>query len=318
MRRAFLKWSTRLALFGAGAGGRLAILPLAGMAMSDTASGLGLREGESEQKLDSFTARGPFELPPGARVERDLAYGPSQHERLDVYIPAAAHAAPAILMVHGGGWHWGNKDLWRVVKNKVLHWVGRGYVFISTNYPMLPEADPLTQAEDVAKALAFVESHLESWGGDPARLVLMGHSSGAHLVALLTADPTIAAHAGAQPWLASVCLDSAALNVGKVMRAPHFRLYDRAFGEKPQFWRDVSPFDRVRGRSAAPVLLVCSTRRGDSCPQSRAFAAKIEQFGGRAQVLPVDLSHVEINDLLGTPSPYTRAVDAFLHSLGLP
>jgi arylformamidase len=146
----------------------------------------------------------------------------------------------------------------------------------------------------------------------------MGHSSGAHLVALLTADPTIAARAGARPWLASVCLDSAAMNVGEIMRAPHFRLYDRAFGEDPHFWRQVSPIDRVQGRSAAPVLLVCSTRREDSCPQSRAFAAKIEHLGGRAQVLPVDLSHVEINDLLGTAGPYTRAVDAFLHSLGLP
>jgi arylformamidase len=318
MRRTFLKCSARLALYGVAAAGRLAIVPLAGMAISHTASGSGLSEEDSAPKLDSLTARGPFELPPGARVDRDLAYGPSSRERLDVYIPAAAHAAPAILMVHGGGWHRGNKDLWRVVKNKVIHWVGKGYVFISTNYPMLPQADPLTQAKEVAKALAFVESHLQSWGGDPSRLVLMGHSAGAHLVALLTAAPTIAARAGARPWLASVCLDSAAMNVGEIMRAPHFRLYDRAFGEDPHYWREVSPVDRVQGRSAAPVLLVCSTRRGDSCPQSRAFAAKIEHFGGRAQVLPVDLSHAEINDLLGAPNPYTRAVDAFLHSLGLP
>jgi acetyl esterase/lipase len=286
--------------------------------LGDDATAEALGEEESEPRFHRLVHMGPFPLPPGAHVLRDVAYGSFPRQQLDVYVPAHASNAPAILMVHGGGWRRGNKQLWGVVRNKVSHWVGKGYVLISINYRMVPAADPLAQAGDVAKALAFVEQHLRSWGGDPERLVLMGHSAGAHLVALLTADPGIAARAGAHPWLASVSLDSGAMDVAQIMRARHFPLYDEAFGSDPAYWREASPTERLHAKPAAPILIVCSTRRLDSCPQGRAFAAKAVALGGRAEVLPVDLSHGEVNGLLGTPGAYTRAVDAFLSSLGLP
>jgi acetyl esterase/lipase len=221
-------------------------------------------------------------------------------------------------MVHGGGWTRGNKGLWRVVKNKVGYWVGKGYILVSTNYRMVPSADPVTQATDVAKALAFVQAHLKSWGGDPARIVLIGHSSGAHLVALLTSDPAIAARAGAAPWLATISLDSAAMNVEQIMRRRHLGLYDQVFKNDPSYWREASPTLRLAGKPVAPMLAVCSSQRMDSCPQAQAFAARAKQFGGRVEVLPVDLSHPQINAYLGTTGAYTNAVDAFLKSLGLP
>jgi arylformamidase len=266
---------------------------------------------------DDARATGPFELPAGARVERDLAYGSDPAQRLDVYIPAKAENAPVIFMVHGGAWRQGSKSLWRVVKNKVAHWVSKGYIFVSTNYPMLPAADPLTQADSVAKALAFVQSKLRSWGGDPSHLVVMGHSSGAHLVALLASDPSISQRAGATPWLATVSLDSAAMDVDSVMRRRHFRFYDAAFKADPAYWRQASPIYRLTGKPVTPLLIVCSSKRADSCPQGRALAAKVSGFGGRAEMLPVPLTHPEVNDLLGTPSAYTEGVDAFLKSVGL-
>lgn len=314
MRRAFLKHTAAL-------GSRLlsgaASLTFPLLASATPVRGAFAQDGAS-QRLDSIYAMGPFALPAGARVERNLAYGSDPRQRLDVYIPANAQDAPAILMVHGGGWRRGDKQLWRVVKNKVAHWVGRGYLFVSTDYRLVPQADPVGQAHDVARALAFVEANLRSWGGDPARLVMMGHSAGAHLVALLTADPAIAAREGAKRWLGSIALDSGAMDVAQIMRARHWRLYDVAFGSDPAYWRRASPIDRLKGPPAEPILVVCSTRRRESCPQGRAFAAKITQLGGRAQVLLEDLSHAEINDLLGTPGAYTARVDAFLHSLGLP
>jgi acetyl esterase/lipase len=273
---------------------------------------------ESGPELDSAADSGPFALPAGARVEKDVAYGSDPLQRLDVYFPANAANAPVIFMVHGGGWTRGNKGLWRVVKNKVGHWVGKGYILVSTNYRMVPSADPVAQAGDVAKALAFVQAHLKSWGGDPARIVVMGHSSGAHLVALLTADPAIAAHAGAAPWLATVSLDSAAMNVDQLMRRRHLGLYDQVFKNDPTYWREASPTLRLTGKPVAPLLAVCSSQRMDSCPQAQAFAARARQFGGRVEVLPVDLSHPQINAYLGTPGAYTSGVDAFLKSLGLP
>ena len=62
-----------------------------------------------------------------------------------------------------------------------------GIIFVSVDYRMLPQQDALAQADDVARALAFAQSRARSWGGDPGKFILMGHSAGAHLVALLAA-----------------------------------------------------------------------------------------------------------------------------------
>jgi arylformamidase len=258
---------------------------------------------------------------PGAGPTKiaDVAYGPASAQKLDIYAPAAAKGAPVIVMVHGGAWRTGDKARDGVVTAKVGHFVPRGYVFVSIDYRMLPEAGPLAQAEDVARALAFVQSRAATFGGDPRRVVLMGHSAGAHLVALLAAAPEIVTKAGATPAMATIALDSAAYDVPAIMNARHLPLYDRAFGGDPADWRQVSPIDRLgAGRAPAPMLLVCSSRRDESCAQARSFAGRVGGLGGRAEVLPVAMSHMEINRDLGAGGAHTGAVDAFLASLRLP
>ncbi|MEP6565505.1 MAG: alpha/beta hydrolase fold domain-containing protein [Mesorhizobium sp.] len=256
-------------------------------------------------------------LPAGASVIRDLAYGPHAAQRMDVYLPAHPHDAPVLLMVHGGGWAVGDKAAAGVVANKVARWLPQGYIFISVNNRLLPDADPIEQADDVARALAAAESKARSWGGDPAKFVLIGHSAGAHLVALLAADPAITARNGAGPWLGTITLDSAAFDIAQIMQGSHFRLYDRAFGSDPAFWRKASPTYRLSA-APAPMLLVCSSRRANSCPQARGFADKAIARRGRVTVLPVAMTHGEINKDLGLAGNYTQAVESFLRSLGLP
>lgn len=260
---------------------------------------------------------GAFQLPAGASVEHDINYGEDPAQRLDVYRPAHAEGAPVIFMVHGGGWRLGDKGMLRSVKNKVTHWVGKGFVLISVNYRMLPSVRPLEQSHDVARALAFAQGKAKGWGGDASRFVLVGHSSGAHLVSLLTVDGSLATRLGVKPWLGTLALDSAAFDVVEIMQARHYGLYDTAFGASPDDWREVSPTHRMKGKLAAPLLAVCSSRRGDSCLQARAFAAKAVALGGLVSVLPVDLSHGDVNDQLGTTGAYTDSVDAFLRTLGL-
>jgi acetyl esterase/lipase len=248
---------------------------------------------------------------------RDVSYGDAPAQRLDVYKPAHAHAAPVIVMVHGGGWMIGNKSNPGVAGRKQAHWAGQGYVFVSIDYRMVPTADPFVQAQDVASALAYVQQHAANWGGDGARVTLVGHSAGAHLVALLAADPSLAYAQGAKAWLGMVALDSAAYSVPRIMSLPHAGLYDRVFGSDEAFWRKVSPLDRLQGKTQ-PMLLVCSSQRLLSCTQAQTFAKAVNDKGGRAQVLPEALTHAQINAELGGDSDYTRAVDTFLRSLGLP
>jgi acetyl esterase/lipase len=306
--------STMLALTGPG--------PLAAPLAGDPAARREPRaEAADDNEIESATLVGRRQavaLPADVEVRQDLAYGPEPRHRLDVYSPRGAQSAPIVFMVHGGGWMFGDKRASNVVNAKVARWAPRGYILVSPNYRLSRSPKVMEQAEDVGRALAFTQANAASWGGDPTRVVLMGHSAGAHLVALLTAAPQIAKAQGARPWLGTVALDSAALDVVDVMEGRHPGFYDRVFGSDRSFWESVSPFHRLSGAPAAPILLVCSTRRADSCTRSRAFAAKAEAAGGRAAVLPVDLSHGDVNATLGLDSDYTRSVDAFMRSLRLP
>lgn len=242
-----------------------------------------------------------------------IAYGSDPAQSLDVYIPnmTQLHDAPVIFMVHGGGWRRGDKASSGVVDNKLARWGGMSFGFMSTNYRMLPAANPYTQAEDVARALAAAQRNAAKWGADPKRFVLIGHSAGAHLVALLAASPGLLEKYGALPPLAVVSLDSATLDVVQSMSGRHMRLYDDAFGTDPAFWAKASPW-QVLQTKPVPFLAVCSSRRADSCPQAQHFVDKVESLGGTGQVLAEDLSHAEINQTLGEPGAYTDAVENFL------
>jgi len=255
----------------------------------------------------------PLTLPEGVRVIKDVSYGDDPRQRFDVYVPKDAKNAPVVFMVHGGAWFVGDKGMKRVVENKVARWAPRGFVFVSTNYRLMPSADPLEQARDVARSLVAAQAQAASWGADPARFVLMGHSAGAHLVALLASSPRSLAPK-AKPWLGTVALDSAALDVEKVMDARHFPFYDRAFGKDREFWKRASPFHVVTEKTA-PILAVCSTRRSDACPQAADFVAKASSLGTSASVLTQNLSHREINERLGEEPRFTRAVESFLAGL---
>lgn len=249
-------------------------------------------------------------------VQRDIAYGTDPAQRMDVYLPQHPHGAPVVFMVHGGAWRIGDKASAGVIENKAARWLPKGIIVVSVNYRMLPAADPLTQANDVARALARAQGLTTSWGGDPSRFILMGHSAGAHLVALLVAAPDVVKQQGARPWLGTILLDSAALDVMQIMTSKHLRLYDQAFGTDPDYWRAASPFHRLSDRPA-PLLAVCSTQRDDACPQARIFTGKASSLGARSSVLPVDLSHREINHDLGLSSAYTDSVESFMRSLGI-
>ncbi len=259
--------------------------------------------------------------PEGTREIADVAYGADPSQRFDVYLPATPVSAtapmPVIFFVHGGGWAFGDKAMRRVVEPKVAHWVAQGWVVVSANTRLLP-TPVAQQADDVAAAIAVAQSQAASWGADANRFVLMGHSAGAHLVALVAAGAKTPAHP--KPWRGAVLLDSAVLDLPLLMAHRHLGLYDNAFGTDPAQWPALSPYAALGTRPdsdaiPAPFLEVCSSRRAESCPQADRFAARAQSLGGQARVLREDLSHGEINATLGAPSDYTSQVDAFLQSL---
>lgn len=281
----------------------------------------GLRERLGRMR-DASRQERPVEVPAGAKAVRNVAYGADPAQRFDVYLPAnAGHASsqpvPVVFYVHGGGWANGDKTN-PGVENKIDYWLPKGYAVISSNYRMLPAAMPLEQARDVARAVAAAQKQAGEWNIDAKRFVLIGHSAGAHLVALLGADPEMLAGAGAQPALGVVSLDSGALDVPALMgmaRVP--RLYRNAFGDDEKYWIAASPQHQLR-RDALPMLIVCSSERRfptSPCDEGRKFAQKGASLGVAMRVLPEDLNHGEINHELGAPSEYTEAVAKYIDAL---
>ena len=252
--------------------------------------------------------------PQGVQVLHDVAYGPAKLQAMDVYLPEHPKAAPIILMVHGGAWAFGDKSNPQVYENKVARWVPRGFIFVAINYPMIPESDPTAQADDVARAMAAAQAAAPGWGGDPTKLILMGHSAGAHLVSLLNADPSRATKRGVKPWLGTISLDSGALDVPMIMEHKHFELYDKAFGADPALWKAASPIDHL-AKDGPPWLGVCNSNRALSCDPNRDYAAKAKPLGLRVELLGEPLRHGQINRELGKPGAYTDAVEAFMGSL---
>ena len=270
-----------------------------------------MRDALSDE-MDSGSTRS---LPVGVIMKGDLAYGDDPSQRLDVYLRGDAKTPmPIIFMVHGGAWKYGDKRMGTVIENKIQRWVPKGFIFVSVNNRLLPAANPFEQAEDVARALAYVQQHATEFHGDPDRVILMGHSAGAHLVSLVATHPNLAVKQGVKPWLGTVSLDSAAYDITEIMQHRHYKFYDEAFGKDPAFWKKTSP-SLTMVDPLAPLLAVCSSRRDDSIPQAKQFAARAKQSGSSVTVLSEDLSHKEINQKLGEPGTYTEAVEAFLRKL---
>ena len=295
----------------------IATLLLATIAIAVLPAGAqGLRE-RMQQMRDASRQERQVAVPAGGTAIRNVAYGPDPAQRFDLYLPANPSRAPVVFYVHGGGWANGDKTN-PGLANKLAYWLPKGYAVISSNYRMVPVAMPLEQARDVARGVALAQRRAGEWKLDPARVVLMGHSAGAHLVALLGADPRLLTEAGARPALGVVSLDSGALDVPALMgqrRVP--KLYHEAFGADLAYWRSVSPQQQL-GRSGVPMLLVCSSERGfptSPCDEARKLAKRAEALRVPMRVQPEPMDHGEINKELGLPSDYTRRVGAWIDQL---
>ncbi len=116
-----------------------------------------------------------------------VVYGEHDLATLDIYQPpiASEKAAPVIVFIHGGRWTDGNKDQYRFVGDRLAQ---AGYVVVIPDYRKYPQVKFPELMEDEADAAAWVYKNIAQYGGQPENITLMGHSSGAHVAALLTAD----------------------------------------------------------------------------------------------------------------------------------
>jgi arylformamidase len=112
---------------------------------------------------------------------RDIAYGPSRHETLDVFT-AAEPGGPILVFIHGGAWKAGHKD---EVSFVAEHFVDAGAHCVTVNFALVPEVRLAEQVRQAAAAIAWVWRNAMRFGGDPERIFVTGHSSGGHVTGMM-------------------------------------------------------------------------------------------------------------------------------------
>ncbi|CAN5551171.1 alpha/beta hydrolase [soil metagenome] len=251
----------------------------------------------------------------------EYAYGSDPLQKLDFWRPANTVApVPLVLFVHGGGWKRGDKRN-ATGTAKVEHMLAQGYAFASINYRLVPTATVEEQAADVAASLAWVRSNAARLGVDPRRIVLMGHSAGAHLVSLAGTDPKYLAEAKLSfaDLRGVIALDGACYDVPRqIAEGGNFMhdTYVQAFGSDPVRQRALSPTFHADTPNA-PAFLIAHIDRTDGTAQSEALGAALAKAGTETEVRGFAgkglQGHAEINRSLGDVKyPATAVVDAWL------
>lgn len=258
---------------------------------------------------------------PKAPGKQTFSYGSDTLQQLDFY-PAQNEKGPAplVLFVHGGGWKRGSKDnadgSW-----KAPHYTASGYAYASINYRLVPEATVEQQGADVAAALRFLLDRAGTLGIDRTRVVIMGHSAGAHLVALVGTDEQYLKGAGLslRDIDGVLPIDGAAYDVAAQMKDGGRMMQDtylQAFGTDPARQAALSPTLQAGAPNAASFLIIHVQRR-DGVAQAKALQDALRKAGTpteRRDFPGTGLTgHAEINRQLGNPDyAATPVVDDWL------
>jgi arylformamidase len=260
-------------------------------------------------------------------VKRDIPYADPAQERqvLDIYAPPDAKNLPVVFWIHGGGWQAGDKSS---VQIKPQAFVDKGFVFVSTNYRLLPNVEMETIIRDIAKSIRWVHAHIGEHGGDPARLLVMGHSAGAQLAALICSDDRYLKAEGVSLSIIKGCVpvDGDTYDVPAIIETAETRRrvhgqpqakfgHREKFGNDPEKHRDFSAVTHVaKGKSIPPFLILHVAEHPDTSAQAQRLGAVLKEAGIPVTVFGAkETTHSKINEDLGRPDdPATKALFEFV------
>lgn len=229
-------------------------------------------------------------------MARDLAYGPHERQRLDIYAPRRLdrRPLPVIVFFYGGAWSDGTRRHYGFAAHALA---ALGYVVVVPDYRLVPDVEYPEFLRDCARAVHWVSREIAVHGGDPGRLVLAGHSAGAFNAAALGLDPQ---------WLADDAMRRNIVGVIGLSGPYDFYPFDgpisiRIFGhaEDPE---STQPIHHVDAKSP-PMLLISGGRDELVLPKnSLNLRAKLTEAGVSASIRVYPrLAHVETLLALSLP-----------------
>lgn len=239
----------------------------------------------------------------------DVRYGEAERQAMDIYRPKdAPSAAPVVVYFYGGSWKGGSRETYRFMGEALAR---AGFLVAIPDYRLYPEVRFPAFVEDGARAVRWISEHAREFGGDPERLVLMGHSAGAHIAALLAFDERYLARSG-QPDLA---ID------GFVGLAGPYAFDPLAYRSTRPIFSHLADTDRARpitfvNGEAFPVLLLHGAADDTVLPKnSRALAARLRESGGRVELLEYDgTGHIGI--VLSFAAPFRGRDSVYQDTIG--
>jgi arylformamidase len=271
-----------------------------------------------------------FTLLSGAQaqdVKHDIPYAEPAQDRqvLDVYSPGHAKNLPVVFWIHGGGWQTGDKTS---VQIKPQAFMDKGFVFVSTNYRLLPRVDMGTIVRDIAKSIRWVHDHIAEHGGDPERLFVMGHSAGAQLAALISTDDRYLKAEGLSLAIIKGCVpvDGDTYDVPAIIETAETRRrvhgqpqvkfgHREKFGNDPAKHRDLSAVTHVaKDKGIPPFLILHVAEHPDTSAQAQRLADVLKSAGIPAKVFGArESTHNKIDADLGLrDDPATKALFEFV------
>jgi arylformamidase len=261
----------------------------------------------------------------------DIPYKVNGHARhvLDIYSPESQTETqlPVMFWIHGGGWQVGDKsDV--ALKPKVF--IERGFVFVSTNYRLLPEVTMEELIGDIASSLGWVHKNISTYGGDPSQIFVGGHSAGAQLAALICTDDRYVKAEGLSFDALKGCIpvDGDTYDIPKIISTAEHRqmVYGREmytfghrqkFGNDPKKHVDFSAVTHIaKGKNIPPFLIIYFTGNPDTLAQARLLESVLRSAEIPARAYgKSDSNHSQLNDDLGKPDdPATEELYKFLRS----
>jgi acetyl esterase/lipase len=227
--------------------------------------------------------------PDGVTVFRDIVYydGPysnPQRQNLDVYEPPGATNSPVVFLVFGGMYRNGEKSRQAYLARTLAR---EGLEVVAINHRVtdgsLQSVVFPAQEVDVARAFKWTHNHIADYGGNPDKIVLMGHSSGAMLVSLLVTDRSYLVAQGVSPDAIKGVIGVSAGTYDMTVQFNNVPGLTDVFGDLEQFW-NASPLKYVDGTQPPFLVLFASNDMPGFGQDNTAFYQALVDAGSQAEL----------------------------------